>query len=134
MQKIAINRCFGGFSLSYAGVMEYARIKGIDLYPYIDDITRNVYGDRAVIGNEEILHHYSTVPVDNSDDLNKYYWSDRDIERNDPALIKLISKWKKKSAGRCAELKIIEIPDEVEYTIEEYDGLEHVAEKHRTWE
>jgi hypothetical protein len=30
-------------------------------------------------------------------------------------------------------LEIVEIPDDVEYTIEEYDGLEHIAEKHRTW-
>jgi len=30
-------------------------------------------------------------------------------------------------------LAIVEIPDDVEYTIEEYDGNEHVAEAHRTW-
>jgi hypothetical protein len=36
--------------------------------------------------------------------------------------------------GRCAELKVVEIPDDVEWQIEEYDGLEWVAEKHRTWD
>ena len=30
-------------------------------------------------------------------------------------------------------LKIIEIPDDVDWIIEEYDGAEWVAEKHRTW-
>jgi len=30
-------------------------------------------------------------------------------------------------------LRIIEIPDGVEWQIEEYDGDEWIAEKHRTW-
>jgi hypothetical protein len=28
---------------------------------------------------------------------------------------------------------VVEIPDGVEWEIAEYDGLEWVAEKHRTW-
>ena len=32
-----------------------------------------------------------------------------------------------------SELEIIEIPDDIEFTIEEYDGAEWIAEKHRTW-
>ena len=32
-----------------------------------------------------------------------------------------------------SDLKIIEIPDDVEYTIKEHAGREWVAEKHRTW-
>jgi len=27
----------------------------------------------------------------------------------------------------------VEIPDDVKWHIHEYDGLEHVAEDHRTW-
>jgi hypothetical protein len=30
-------------------------------------------------------------------------------------------------------LKVVEIPDGVKWQIEEYDGSEWVAEKHRTW-
>jgi hypothetical protein len=33
-----------------------------------------------------------------------------------------------------ARLKIIEIPDDIEWHIEEYDGLEHIDENHRTWD
>jgi hypothetical protein len=35
--------------------------------------------------------------------------------------------------GRFSELKVVDIPDDVEWQIDEYDDLEWVAEKHRTW-
>jgi len=39
----------------------------------------------------------------------------------------------KNASGNFAQLKIVEIPDDVEWQIEEYDGRERVAEAHRTW-
>jgi len=38
------------------------------------------------------------------------------------------------AAGEYAELKIVEIPDDINWYIEEYDGKEHVAELHRVWD
>ena len=35
---------------------------------------------------------------------------------------------------KYAELKIVEIPDDVNWYVEEYDGKEHVAELHRVWD
>jgi hypothetical protein len=35
--------------------------------------------------------------------------------------------------GRHAELKVVEIPANVDWEIDEYDGAEWVAEKHRIW-
>lgn len=58
-----------------------------------------------------------------------------DIARDDPALIKTIEDL---GAEKCrdwaANLKIVDIPDDVEWQIEEYDGAEWIAEQHRTWE
>jgi len=54
-------------------------------------------------------------------------------KRNAPELIKCIETLGKKASGCFAELKIVEIPDDIEYIIEEYDGVEWIAEKHRTW-
>lgn len=53
--------------------------------------------------------------------------------RSHPALIKVVETLGTKSWGRHAKLKIVEIPDDVEFTVEEYDGKEWVAEKHRIW-
>ena len=36
-------------------------------------------------------------------------------------------------AAFISNLKIIEIPDDIEYDIKEHAGKEWVAEKHRTW-
>lgn len=35
---------------------------------------------------------------------------------------------------RYSNLKVVEIPEDVDWQIDEYDGLEWVAEVHRTWD
>lgn len=55
-------------------------------------------------------------------------------DRTNPELIAAIKRLGSEVASGCfAELKIIEIPDDVEWDIEQYDGLEWVAEAHRIW-
>ena len=56
-----------------------------------------------------------------------------DLERDDPLLVECVGTLGEEANGRFSELKIVEIPDDVDYLIEDYDGREHVAEKHRTW-
>lgn len=58
---------------------------------------------------------------------------DFQIQRNDEALVNVVEKLGVAANGFCASLKIVEIPDGVEWEIQEYDGFEWVAEKHRTW-
>ncbi len=133
MKKIVINRCYGGFGLSHKGTLRYAEIKGITLCPWLDEITRSVYGERAVIGDDKMMHHYSTSPVIDREYEEGSYFSDSDIPRDDPALVQLVEEMGKIASGRCAELEIVEIPDDVDFVIEEYDGMEWIAEKHRAW-
>lgn len=58
----------------------------------------------------------------------------REMDRSNPDLIAVIEQLGlAKSSGSLAELEIIDIPDDIEWDIEEYDGIEWVAEKHRTW-
>ncbi len=136
--EIVINICFGGFGLSHKAIMRYAEIKGIKLYPWISDVTKDVYGKRATIGNTEIDFNYATKPVKNEEDYkkkggDKIWWSNRDIDRTDPSLIQTVKELSKEADGTCARLKVIKIPNNVKWEIEEYDGTEWVAEKHRTW-
>jgi len=58
---------------------------------------------------------------------------DIEIKRNDPILVEIVEQLGESANGRFAELKVVEIPDDVVWGIEEYDGNEWIAEKHRTW-
>jgi hypothetical protein len=48
-------------------------------------------------------------------------------------LVQVVEELGKEANGNYAKLEIIEIPDDVDWEIDEYDGMEHIAEKHRTW-
>lgn len=58
---------------------------------------------------------------------------DRNIPRNDTALVQVVEELKEAANGAFAKLKILDIPDDVKWQVEEYDGLEWIAEAHRTW-
>ena len=60
-------------------------------------------------------------------------WYFTDIERDDPMLVQVIEEYGPLANDRCSELRIVEIPADVQWEIAEYDGYEHIAEKHRTW-
>jgi len=56
-----------------------------------------------------------------------------EIERNNYKLIEVVETLGEEANACHAQLKIVEIPDGIEWVIGEYDGIEHVAEKHRIW-
>lgn len=66
--------------------------------------------------------------------LGEGYAYERDIQRDDPELVRVVEALGEEASGMFAQLKVIQIPEDVAWEIKEYDGSEHVAEKHRTWE
>jgi len=60
-----------------------------------------------------------------------YSWK---IPRDCPVLVSIVEELGHDSWGQYAELKVIEIPDGIEWTVTDYDGMEKIAENHRTWE
>jgi hypothetical protein len=61
------------------------------------------------------------------------HWAYYDILRDDPILVQIVEEMGDKANGGYAELKVVEIPDDADWYVEEYDGSEWVAERHRTW-
>ena len=112
--KIVINRDFGGYGLSDQAVREYGKRKGLNL---VED------------GPDD--HGFTYFYVNEIDENN--YFSDREIERDDPVLVEIVERLGSEANGRYSDLKIVEIPDDVDWEVMEYDGMEHIAEKHRTW-
>lgn len=137
--KVIINKCYGGFGLSHQAEMEYAKRKGIKLYPFIEkrDNEGNLdfHHFRPYKKGKAFLIHYATKPLNKDGTYKKesYYPTGRSHKRNDPILVKLVEKMGKKANGIYAELSVVEIPDGIEYKIEEYDGMEWVSEQHETW-
>lgn len=64
---------------------------------------------------------------------NKYEIYDFELDRTDPVLIQIVETLGAEANGRFAKLRIIEIPDDIEWEITEYDGSESVEEVHRKW-
>ncbi len=56
-----------------------------------------------------------------------------DIDRTDKHLVSVVETLGVEANGQSAQLKVVEIPNDVQYHISEYDGIEHIAENHRTW-
>ena len=56
------------------------------------------------------------------------------IPRDDEHLIAVVELMGTDANNRYSELKIVDVPDDVNWYVEEYDGKEWVAERHRTWE
>ena len=77
--------------------------------------------------------HYMTMAYTTPDRADGTHFDGRPEDRSDPDLVAVVEKLRKRANGDHAQLEVVEIPDDVEWQIEEYDGIEHVAEKHRTW-
>lgn len=56
-----------------------------------------------------------------------------DIPRDDADLVNIVCELGKRANNNYSDLKIVEIPDDVEWQIQDYDGIEWVSEKHRIW-
>lgn len=54
-------------------------------------------------------------------------------KRTDPKLVECVKTLGEKANGQSAKLKIVEIPADIEWYIDDYAGMEVIHEEHRTW-
>ena len=78
--------------------------------------------------SEESLEDY--IKRKNITDKNFYH---RDIPRDCPDLVAMVEEGGTDVDCIYSKLKVVDVPDDVNWYIEEDDGMEHVAEHHRTW-
>ena len=118
--KIAINTCYGGFSLSPKAEYEVLKRMG--------------YANIKYLNSDEV-----EVPLDSTEWSCNFYSNEeyvsmsRTDDRTNPHLIAVIEEMGEEADGDYAQLEIIEIPDDVDWYIDYYDGMETIREKHRSW-
>jgi hypothetical protein len=110
--KVVVNRCYGGFNVSREAFLRMREL-----------------GSKEALQEPDIGEMYS----DGSGPRQIEHWTLYNLRRNDPILVQVVEELKEKASGSSADLQIVEIPDGMDFIIEEYDGSEWVSEKHRTW-
>jgi len=114
-RKILINTDFGGFGLSDKAIELYLNNKGLK---FTIEKKNSLFSKRSLI-------FY----------VNGVYFSDHELQRDDPALIKAVEEiGMEESADSFSTLKIVKVPCDVDWELKDYDGSEWIAEKHRTWQ
>lgn len=141
--KVVINQCYGGFGLSHEAVMRYLELAGKKVWPETTGKFAELTGPTYWLAPPEertgILSddEFRSAPIETRKASNKRYGEitvyPRDIRRDDPLLVRVVEEMGEKANGRCAELTVVEIPDGVDWEVSEYDGMERVEEKHRSW-
>jgi len=141
MTKVVVNRCYGGFGLSPKEISRYLELKGKKAYTYEQTKFRHLEGCNEYVKidntNNKGFGLFYTFTKDFGDvtrDVDdKHYFSAYALERDDNVLVKVVEELGMGANGIFSKLEVVEIPDDIEWEIEEYDGNELVAEKHRTW-
>lgn len=117
--KVAINRCFGGFGLSdkaYERLIELGWTVTEDWNDKECDIHREVK-------EESFGGRYYPLKFDQSD-----------IEfRTNLDVIKVIEEFGAEASSSLGQVVIREIPDGIDFKIDDYDGVESIHEVHRSW-
>lgn len=119
--KVVINSCHGGFGLSDLAFEKLLDRKGIAW-----EKQENAYFTD--------VDYYHAGHLDDSDYFLNFYDYTNDDNRADQDLVAVVEELGELANGQYAELKVIEVPDEVEWHVEEFDGFEWIAEDHRTWQ
>ena len=122
--KVVINRCYGGFELS-----EKAYTRLIELGMRVTQ-----FNDKSGY-NDETAEIVEWTRSNDIKFMGRYGLIDRSNPktRTDQRLITVVEELEEEADGRFADLKVVEIPDGIEWEIDEYDGIEHIDEVHRTW-
>lgn len=100
--RIVINKCCGGFRLSNEAVHRIVELLG---------------------SNYDAEKHF--IPKGIGNWLEESY----DIERNDPVLIQVVEELGTKANGPYANLHIVDIPDDLDWEIEDHMGIERIRQK-----
>lgn len=139
--KLVINRCFGGFGVSRDALVLLAATS----CPHVSRHEPEAYYGGEKFGDWRAQFAKDMErPIDGPFSRHliiegKIICDEHrpDAARGCPHLVALMETMCKpdddRVSSQLAKLAIVEVPDGVEYVIDEYDGQESVEEAHRSW-
>lgn len=134
--KLVINRCYGGFGLSLLAIQRYCELIGKEAHFYQQEGWEDL-AKKTDVENGGLMVHCVHYDYGDTVDINAVpddaFFDKNIIPRNDPILIQVVEELGDKANRFSSKLKVVEIPDDVEWEIKEYDGAEWISEKHRVW-
>lgn len=136
--KIVINSCCGGFGLSPEACVLLYELGCTSIATPVKE-----YFQREPKKLDEARAAWDAYKAGTLDRMPFILWAfspdgeyvlcESDVARDDPLLVRVVENLGDRASGRHASLKIVDVPDGVEWEIDGYDGREKVVEKHRTW-
>ena len=105
--KVVINKCYGGFGLSREGMVRYAELKGIPLYPEEDKYGNFTYWKTPKETRLDLIldesRSWADMPIEKRQEFNRRYSEqtlyDREIKRDDPFVQNTHISWYKLSTN-----------------------------------
>ena len=107
--KVVINTCYGGYGLSRKAVERLIELGSEEAKEYLTDCDQ--------WRKEDEIKYGISIEEDNS----YYVFSD---DRSNVLLVQVVEELKEEANSRFAQLKIVEIPDNTNWYISDYDGIE----------
>lgn len=149
--KILVNKCYGGFGVTVEVIKELVKM-GSDAIEsetpksYYGGENENYKGAKdweqewnedfkgyKSIGDGFLAHErgYNIYKDGIIHNLKSRY--DNELRTNKDLIAVVESIGVEKASDTFAKLAIVDVPDDIEWEIDDYDGMETVREKHRTW-
>ena len=114
MKKIVINKSYGEFFVSHKA---FVRLRELGQLEALQETDPAAYWPLAASPQEPRLNRCGAL-----------------IPRDDEKLVRVVEQLRGAADGHAAKLKVVSIPDDVQWVITKTEGMEHVSETHRTWE
>lgn len=113
MKKIIINKSYDQFSVSHEA---FIRLRELGQPEALQEVDRGAYWPAAAGPREPSLNQCGKL-----------------IPRDDEKLVRVVEELQEAANGHAAQLKIVSIPDGVQWMIIKTDIGEQVSEAHRIW-
>jgi hypothetical protein len=113
MRKIVINKSYDEFCVSHKA---FIRLRELGQQEALQELNRGEYWPEAAGPREPSLNQCG-----------------KNIPRDDEKLVRVVEELKEDANGHAAALKVVTIPDDVNWVITKTEGGEQVSEVHRIW-